>query len=65
MFVQDYQDRLAKADFDEFIKISEDLASGNLQYAFPYHLKTLIIQYAQQVLQHQQALRLQEGTSSK
>ena len=51
MFVHDYLELLQKAENkDDLALIAEKMASGELQYAFPYQLKSLIMEYSKVIL---------------
>lgn len=52
MFVPDYLALLEKVETKEdLINIAEKMASGEIQYAFPYQLKLLLIEYSKTTLE--------------
>lgn len=52
MYVQQYMTLLQNVETKEdLIDIAEKIASGEIQYAFPYQLKQFIIAYSKIMLQ--------------
>ena len=51
MFVHEYLKLLENPTQETIIRISKDLAEGNITYAFPYQMKEFIIKYSAAVLQ--------------
>lgn len=52
-YVQEYSKDVENAStIEDLINITRDLADGKVQYAFPYQLKTFIIEYAKIVLSY-------------
>lgn len=51
MFVQEYNKRIDKIINlqEDFAAINDQIASGDINYAYPYQLKEFIIRYAQLV----------------
>lgn len=51
MFVPDYLQMLQNAETQEDLaNIANKMASGEIQYAFPYQLKVLLIEYSKAIL---------------
>lgn len=51
MFTADYMSLIQKAEsLEDLSIIAEKMSSGDIQYAYPYQLKLLLIEYSKLVL---------------